>query len=524
MAVAQPSSPPPLPRCRPLFDAAAMRDADARATGVHAIPSIVLMERAGLAAAAAILGGWPRAGAAVILVGTGNNGGDGMVVARHLLEAGWSVRVLAPGGAPPRTPDAATMTTIASTIGIRVEPFRDDEAHPPGAVAVDALLGTGASGPPRGEVAPAVAWLAAHPGPVVALDVPTGVEADTGRVPGEAVRADLTVTFHGDMPGLRVLPGRDRAGRVEVADIGIPRAVRLAPAAWLAGHAAAAAIPPKGSDSEKYGAGAVLVVGGATGLTGAPALAARATLRAGGGLTVVGAPAAVQPLIAGELLEVMVAPLPDGGAGHLTVPGADEALAQAARVGAVALGPGLGRADGTGEAVAAILAALESPLVLDADGLWHLHDRPERLRERPAPTVITPHAGEAARLLGAERPEVESDRLASARDLAERSGAVVVLKGAGTVIAAPGAVPVVAEHGASALATAGTGDVLTGVVAACLAKGMPPHAAAVAAVALHALAGELTGHGDGTVASDVIEALPAARDAAVAAAAEAAAA
>ncbi|HET6690034.1 MAG TPA: NAD(P)H-hydrate dehydratase, partial [Miltoncostaeaceae bacterium] len=300
---------------------------------------------------------------------------------------------------------------------------------------------------------------------------------------------------------------------VVAVDIGIPPGVRLDAAAWLAGHAAGSAIPPKGPDSEKYGAGAVLVIGGATGLTGAPALAARATLRAGAGLTVVGAPAAVQPLIAGELLEVMVAPLPDGGAGHLTAPGAEEALAQAGRVGAVALGPGLGRADGTAAAVAALLAGLDTPLVLDADGLWHLHDAPERLRERSAPTVITPHAGEAARLLGGEREAVEADRLASAGALAERSGAVVVLKGAGTVVAAPGAVPVVAAHGTSALATAGTGDVLTGVVATCLAKGMAPHAAAVAAVALHALAGELAGHGDGTIASDVIEALPAARGA-----------
>jgi NAD(P)H-hydrate epimerase len=405
------------------------------------------------------------------------------------------------------------MTTIASTIGIRVEPFDPGEPHPSGAVAVDALLGTGATGAPREPLAGAVAWLRAHPGPVVALDVPTGVESDTGRVPGDAVRADLTVTFHGDMPGLRVAPGRGHSGRVLVADIGIPALVRLAPAAWLAGHAAAGAVPRKRPDDEKYGAGAVLVVGGAIGLTGAPALAARATLRAGAGLAVVGAPAAVQPLIAGELLEVMVAPLPDGGAGHLTAAGAQEALAQAGRVGAVALGPGLGRADGTGDAVATLLADLALPLVLDADGLWHLHDAPERLAGRPAPTVITPHAGEAARLLGAERAQVEGDRLASARALAERSGAVVVLKGAGTVVAAPGAVPVVAEHGTSALATAGTGDVLTGVVATCLAKGMAPHAAAVAAVALHARAGELAGRGDGTIASDVIEALPAARSA-----------
>ena len=207
----------------------------------------------------------------------------------------------------------------------------------------------------------------------------------------------------------------------------------------------------------------------------------------------------------------MCAALPDGGAGHLTPAGVEAALAQAGRVGAVALGPGLGRAPETVESLGALLAAIELPLVLDADGLWHLGDQPERLRDRPAPTVITPHAGEAARLLGRERSAVEADRLAAARELADRSGAVVVLKGAGTVVAAPGEVPVVAEHGTSALATAGTGDVLTGVLAAGLAKRMEPFVAAVAAVALHARAGELTGNGDGTVASDVIEALPRAR-------------
>ena len=510
MAVAQPSSAPPFPGCTPLFDAAAMRDADRRASSTHAIPSILLMERAGWAAAQAILASWPGAGAATILVGPGNNGGDGMVVARHLLEAGWRVRVLAPGGDPPRSPDAGTMTTIAATLGIRAEAFRPGEPHDDG-VAVDALLGTGATGAPRDEIAAAVAWLGDHAGPVIALDVPTGVEGDSGRVAGDAVRADLTVTFHGDKAGLRVEPGRARAGRVVVADIGIPAAVRLEPAAWLAGPAAVEGIPRKGPDSEKYGAGAVLVVGGATGLTGAPALAARATLRAGAGLTVAAVPASVQPLIAGSLLEVMCAPLPDGGAGHLTPGAVERVLAEAGRVGAVALGPGLGRAPETGEAVEAVLAAIELPLVLDADGLWHLGDHPERLATRSAATVITPHAGEAARLLGRERAAVDADRLASARELAERSGAVVVLKGPGTVIAAPGAAPVVAQGGAPALASAGTGDVLTGVVATMLAKGLEPLAAAVAAVALHARAGELTGNGDGTIASDVIEALPRAR-------------
>ena len=330
-----------------------------------------------------------------------------------------------------------------------MEPFPAGEPHPAGAVAVDALLGTGATRRARATPsAGAVAWLRAHPGPVVALDVPTGVESDTGRVPGDAVRADLTVTFHGDMAGLRVEPGRGHAGRVVVADIGIPTAVRLAPAAWLAGHAAGAAIPRKGADSEKYGAGAVLVIGGATGLTGAPALAARADAARrggpdGGGRSRGGAAAHRRRAAGGDGRRVARrrrgAPRPpparrrrsrrrDGSAPWRSGPGWAAPTAPATRS-------------------RALLAGLEKPLVLDADGLWHLHAAPERLRERAAPTVITPHAGEAARLLGAERQAVEGDRLASARELAERSGAVVVLKGAGTVVAAPGAVPVVAEHG-----------------------------------------------------------------------------
>ncbi len=307
MTIAGTPSPPPLPGLAPLFDAAAMRDADRRATADHAIPSILLMERAGLAAAQEILARqWPER-AALVLVGAGNNGGDGMVVARHLAEAGWAVSVRAPGGAAPATPDGATMAAIAAGIGIGVEAF--DPAAPHGrALVVDALLGTGARGAPRGDIGAAVEWIAGHEGPVVALDVPTGVEADTGRVEGAAVRADLTVTFHGDMVGLHVEPGRAHAGGVAVVDIGIPSAVRIAPAAWLADRGAIAAVPAKGAASDKYASGSVLVVAGSPGLTGAACLAARATLRAGAGLTVVATPAGAAAAVSAQLLEVMCAP------------------------------------------------------------------------------------------------------------------------------------------------------------------------------------------------------------------------
>lgn len=509
MPTASAATPSPLPGCTPLFDAAALRDADFRAATDYAMPSVLLMERAGLAVARAILDRFPEAPAAVVLAGPGNNGGDGWVVARHLAEAGWAVTVCVPGGRPPRTTDGTTMAAIAERLGIPTLASTADLVVPPGAVLVDALLGTGATGPPRGDIGTAVQWLAAQGGPVVAADIPTGVESDTGHIPGPAVRADLTVTFHGDMPGLRVMPGRGAAGDVIVADIGIPAAVASTPVAWLSGPGARAAIPPKRDRSDKYGAGAVLVVAGSPGLTGAACLAARATLRAGAGLTVVAAPAAVQPAIAAQLLEVMCAPVPDID-GALAPASVDEVLRQAGRTAAVAVGPGLGRHPATTDAVARILAGIDLPVVLDADGLWHAAQAPEMLTRRHAPTVITPHTGEAARLLGVERAEVDAGRLEAARTLAARTGAVVVLKGAGTITADPGGTVVVNATGAPALATAGTGDVLTGVIAALLAKGMPPLQAAAAGVAVHGHAGEACAHGDGTIASDIIDALPAA--------------
>jgi NAD(P)H-hydrate epimerase len=513
MPTARPRTPPPLPGCTPLLDAAAARDADRRASARHGLPSIVLMERAGLETARAILERYGAARHAVVLVGRGNNGGDGMVVARHLAEAAWRVEVMSADGTPPATEDAHVMSNVALGLGVPLRPFDPGALRPDGAVLVDALLGTGVRGAPRAPLDAMIDWGGGWRGPVVALDVPSGVDADTGEVAGAAVRADLTVTYHGDKVGLRVAPGRGRAGEVRVVDIGIPSAVVCEPAAWLAGPRAAAAIPAKDATGEKYGAGAVLVVAGAPGLTGAGVLASLASLRAGAGLTVAAVPAAVQPLMAPLMLEVMTAPVPDRD-GHLVPASVDAVVGEAGRVTALAIGPGLGRDPRTTGAVTAVLDRVGLPAVVDADGLWHLVGRLQAVADRTAPTVLTPHAGEAARLLGVPREEVEFARLAAARELAARAGAVVVLKGPGTVVAAPGTAPVVAAGGSASLSTAGSGDVLTGVVAAALAKGMDARAAAAAAVALHAAAGDRTGNGDGTLAGDVLAALPAAMAAA----------
>ena len=392
-------------------------------------------------------------------------------------------------------------------MGIDIAPLDAGRLDGYPGVVVDALLGTGARGAPTGSVRTAVRAIGSAAGPVVSLDVPSGVDADTGRIDGDAVRADLTVTFHGDKVGLHVAPGRAAAGEVVVADIGIPPVVRMEHAAWRVGPGAARAVPAKSDSGEKYGAGAVLVVAGSPGLIGAGCLAARATLRAGAGLAVAAVPRAVRPEVAAHLLEVMTAGIPDEN-GVFGPTSMSAVLAEARRVGVVALGPGLGRATPTTVFVRDLLARLALPVVVDADGLWHLGDSPRWLADRTAPTILTPHAGEAARLLGARRGEVERDRLACAMRLSTATGSVVVLKGPGTITAAPDGRLAVNDTGGPELSSAGTGDVLTGIVAAFLAKGMEPFVAAAAAVAVHGLAARCAGRGDGTVAGDVIEALP----------------
>ena len=488
-----------MPGLTPLFDSAALRDADARAiTG--GIPGERLMETAGLAASREILATFPPGSSALVLAGPGNNGGDGWVVARHLAEAGWDVTIALPGGRRPETPDAIAMADRAEAMGIPVITAEPGDIATGQAIVIDAMLGTGTTGAPRGAIGDVVAAVIASGVPVVALDVPTGVDADTGRIDGDALRAQVTITFAGDMPGLHVAPGRGHAGRVVVADIGIPRDLRPEPAAWLAGDGAIAAIPPRADDDDKYAAGGVLVIAGAPGMSGAARLCTRAALRSGAGIVVGCVPPSVRAEVAAWTPEVMIS-------GN----DRDEIDRQLARVAAVALGPGLGRDDVTTGLVHDLIAGIRQPLVLDADGLWHLGSDLARLRARPHATVITPHCGEAARLLGVSRAEVEAARLHSAAQLAERSGHVALLKGPGTVIAAPGRPPVVIEGGTPALATAGSGDVLTGVIAALLTRGMGARAAAVAGAALHARAGVLAGRGDGTIASDIIEVLPEAR-------------
>lgn len=492
-----------------LPDAPQMRATDRWAIDELGIPSLDLMERAGEGLARIVAETAPE-GPVVVVCGPGNNGGDGFVAARLLHDAGRDVTVLGVVGA-----DAYTGDALANLRRLPVELRAFDPAALAGAaVAVDALLGTGVKGAPRPPADAAVAALNALDAPVVAADVPSGVDASTGEVAGEAVRAVATATFAAAKPGLWVHPGKAHAGRVEVIDIGIPPGAPVEPGVGLASDALIRRLPRRTAASTKFSSGHVVVAGGSRGLTGAACLAALAAARAGAGYVTALVPDALHDIFEMKLTEVMTRGLPGGDAHAPEGVGAVvDALAQ--HGGALVLGPGLGRTDAALTFARSVAAKAAAPMVLDADGLNAHAGALEALADRVAPTVLTPHAGELARLAGVSSADVQARRLHHARTAAQTACAVVVLKGDDTIVADPDGRAVVNPVAAPMLATAGTGDVLAGTIGALLAGGADPFEAAAAGVRLHALAGRLAGDehgGDGVIASDVANVLGRARD------------
>jgi ADP-dependent NAD(P)H-hydrate dehydratase / NAD(P)H-hydrate epimerase len=457
----------------PLYTAGEMRAAEERYPG-YPDSMRELMERAGRAVAEHALDRYPDARVFTAVCGSGSNGGDGRVAARVLEEAGREVHIV-----------DAKSEAAANELG------RPD-------VVVDALFGTGFSGEPRPEAVRVIEAVNGVGAAVVAVDVPSGVDASTGEIAGAAVEAELTVTFHGEKVGLAVAPGRFHTGDVEVVDIGLDR---TATNVVRATEAILELVPLRGPRDNKYSAGHVLVVGGSPGMTGAPSLAALAALRADCGYVTVAAPRSALPVLEARLVEPVKRALPDDEHGVVSLDAADQILELAERGGALALGPGLGRSEATVELVRRLLAEVRLPAVVDADALWRLQPG-----DWPSPRVLTPHSGELGRLLDRPSAWVDAHRLQAAAEAVERFSCVVLLKGAGTIVAAPGRGPIVVP-GNPQLATAGTGDVLTGIVASLLAKGMePPLAAAAAATAHTAAAG--AGWGAGLLASDLLDELP----------------
>jgi NAD(P)H-hydrate epimerase len=429
----------------PLYNAEEMRAAEA----AHDVDA--MMQRAGAAVAEELMRRFPDARRIALHAGGGANGGDGRIAAEILRGQG--------------------------------RELVDEQPD----VVIDALLGTGLKDTPRDETSRLIEQINAAAVPVLAVDIPSGVNASTGEVAGAAVRADVTVTMHGLKVGVAVAPGRFNAGEVAVADIRLEAAEtehRLVTPELLA------EVPRRSPRDNKYTAGHVLVVGGSRGMTGAPALAARAAFRADAGYVTIAAPIETLPVLGTLVLEAVKRPLED-------------VFEAAGKAKALAVGPGLGRGAETKALVRRLLAEVEAPAVVDADALFELEPA-----EWPAPRVLTPHEGELARLLGRESEEVAAHRLASVQEAAERFDCVVVLKGEDSLVASPGGGVLVCALGLPSLATAGTGDVLTGVTAAFLAKGMAAQVAAAAACAAQQLASHEAAQRYGLIASDVVEALP----------------
>ncbi|HEY5540530.1 MAG TPA: NAD(P)H-hydrate dehydratase [Coriobacteriia bacterium] len=468
------------------------RAVEQRAVSEQGIELATLMRAAGAAVAAEVAARVPE-GEVVVLAGPGNNGGDGWVTAHDLHANGRAVRVLS--ARDPHTLSGIAADAAHGAIVAGVHWRVPGEALcaadlADAAVIVDALLGIGASGALR---EPLDSWACATNASgayTIAVDAPTGIDSDGGAVLGEAIRADCTVTFTVPKRGLVLFPAAAYAGEIVVADIGIARQLADVPGApelWSA-EEYAALLPFPSVDTHKNARGRVLVIAGSGSFPGAAVLAARGAMRSGAGYVTLAVPEGVVAIAQGHLLAAPVVGLPEGRTHAFSSAAADKALALAHDFDAVVLGPGLTMADGAAATARALVAGLHKPLVIDADALNALVDVPGLIEQRTAPTIITPHPGELARLLGVSAADVQADRVSSSAKLAG-PGRVVVLKGAGTVTSGDGR-QIVNTSGTPALATAGTGDVLAGVIGSLLAQGLCALDAAALGTYLHGRAGE----------------------------------
>lgn len=499
-----------------------MQELDRRAINEFGIPGRELMENAGRGCAEHILAayGSRNKNHAVIIAGKGNNGGDGYVIARHLLDKGWQVLVIVLAKQEEITGDALTnlvllpdeMVSYCPAEGTLTEQHSDDIQQ--AAVVVDALLGTGLKNDLRGTYLEAVALINAAPGKVVAVDIPSGVHGTTGRILGQAVQADLTVSFGFAKLGHLLYPGAQQTGRLVVIDIGIPRQLmqEVTGYDYLNEKFVAPLLRPRDRQSHKGSYGHCLIIAGSTGKTGAAALSANATVRCGAGLVTLATPETINPILEIKTTEAMTVPLPDGGSGHLT----SASLTQLERLligkQAVALGPGIDRHPETISLVQRLVAMITLPMVIDADGLNALAEDITILHtKKSSALVLTPHPGEMSRLLGSPLPDMAAVRISVAQDFARSYGVYLVLKGAHTIIAGPNGQASINGSGNPGMANGGMGDVLTGVITALLGQGYHPWQACQLAVFVHGLAGDMVANEKGEYgmnASDVAEMLP----------------
>jgi NAD(P)H-hydrate epimerase len=492
----------------PCLNADEMRAIDRWAIEEKGVPSLELMETAGtaVAEAAAEISTSKRA---AVVCGKGNNGGDGLVAARHLAETGFDAEALLLGRPSDLSEDARdNLDRFRNARTVKAEEV--PAALEGAGVVVDAIFGTGFAGEPRDPALAAIEAINDADVPVLATDIPSGVNASTGEVEGPAVQAELTVTFHAAKLGHWIHPGKGHTGELRVAPIGIPEGATVEASAGLIDPSVLALLPHRGPQSTKFTSGQVVVIGGSRGLTGAVCLSASAAIRSGAGYATVAVPADLERIFEVKLTEVMSIGCASRE-GSLRPAASEQILGATERAACVVLGSGMGREQATQRLAQELAERIEAPLVLDADGLNAHAGRLKSLAERDGNVILTPHAGELARLLKTDSGEIDARRLESAREAARASGGIVVLKGDDSIVT-DGERVAVNRIASPALATAGTGDVLTGITAAMVARGVEPFAAACAAVVTGARAGRAAAErvgADSVIAGDVIESLPA---------------
>lgn len=502
---------------------AEMQALDHRTITDAEIPGTVLMERAGEGIVKQLEAryGPTRGKTITILCGKGNNGGDGLVVARLLHQQRAKVHVLLLTPITDLSRDATTMyRRLVRVAGQRrIVRFRSAEQAQPilaaSAILVDAILGTGLTSDVTGAYRDAIDLINRSGKPVIAIDLPSGLHADSGAILGQAIHASLTVTLGLPKLGLYIGAGIDQAGAIRVVDIGIPSAYvdEINSRTWLlTSDNMLATLPARRPSSHKGTFGHAGIIAGSVGKTGAAALAAQAALRVGAGLATVATPSSVNDVLEGKLLEAMTLPLPETKARTLARSGLDRILAFIQARTAIAIGPGLSTHPETVELVQSLMKHLDRPSVLDADALNALAGKASLLTECPTPPILTPHPGEMARLdVGATTQSVNADRIGTARRFAQSRGVFLVLKGARTVVARPDGLVAICPTGNPGMATAGTGDVLTGMIVGLLAQGVSTWEAACAATYFHGAAGDLAAQQlgqAGMLASDLIAQIP----------------
>jgi NAD(P)H-hydrate epimerase len=506
-----------------LVTAAEMQAMDRRTIETGGIPGIELMENAGRGAARFLLDYFPEAiqNQIGIIAGKGNNGGDGFVIARYLSQKGIQVNVYLLAQSSAVKGDAAENLKLLKPLGIPVIELPDkksfsnrqnDMQHVD--LWVDSILGTGLKSDVRGYYRDVITFINSLKKPVFAVDIPSGLNSDTGQPCGACIQAQATATFGFAKSGHVLQPGAAFSGRLKIVDIGIPDhiAKEIGPQQYrLTRDQIRNYFQPRKPDSHKGTAGHLLVIAGSTGKTGAAAMTAMSAMRVGAGLVTLGVGQSINTILESQVLEVMTEPLPDLDNGHLGESALDRILDLTADKQCLALGPGLGQAKETRTLVTRIIQNSSIPLVIDADGLNNLAGHTQILKELQVPVIVTPHPGEMARLMKTSAAAVQADRMQSARDFAFEFNAHVILKGAGTVIAHPDGRAYINSTGNPGMAAGGMGDVLTGVIAGLITQGFSPESATHAGVYLHGAAADTLAESIGPMgylAGEVRDAIP----------------